>query len=179
MRAGKRRTGLRETLVGIIITLFTFTSAPAGEEEAATTVMDGKRVSIEYTLTFPDKTQVDTNVGKEPLTYTQGEQEILPALQKALLGLKVGETKSVTLSPEEGYGSVNPDAFQEVNKDLIPEEAQKVGTPLVARDPSGRTHHLRVHEVKENTVKLDFNHPLAGKTLIFDVKILKIEDSAH
>ena len=116
------------------------------------TVMDGNRVSIEYTLTLPDKTQVDTNVGKDPLTYTQGGQEILLALQKAILGLKVGETKSVTLSPEEGYGPVDPNALQEVNKDLIPEEARKVGTPLVAEDSSGLSQRLRVHEVKEETV---------------------------
>jgi len=177
MRAEKRRVGLRETLVGIVITLFTFASAPAGEEKDTMTVADGNRVSIEYTLTLPDKTPVDTNVGKEPLTYTQGGQEILPGLQKALLGLKEGETKRVTLSPEEGYGPVNPNALQEVNKDLIPEEALKVGTPLVTRDSSGRPRRLRVQEIKEETVVLDFNHPLAGKTLIFDVKVLKIKDS--
>jgi FKBP-type peptidyl-prolyl cis-trans isomerase SlyD len=177
MRAEKRRVGLRETLAGIVITLFTFASAPAGEKEAAMTVTNGNRVSIEYTLTLPDKTQVDTNIGKEPLTYTQGGQEILPDLQKALLGLKEGETKSVTLSPEEGYGPVDPNALQEVNKDLIPAEALKVGTPLVTKDSSGRPHRLRVQEVKEETVVLDFNHPLAGETLIFDVKVLKIEDA--
>ncbi len=88
MRAEKRRVGLRETLVGIVITLFTFASAPAGEEKDTMTVTDGNRVSIEYTLTLPDKTPVDTNVGKEPLTYTQGGQEILPGLQKALLVLR-------------------------------------------------------------------------------------------
>ena len=176
MRVWKQRTGLKETLIGITITLFTFANAPAGEEEAATTVVAGKRVSIEYTLTLPDKTQVDTNVGKEPLTYTQGGQEILPALQKALMGLKVGETKKVTLSPEEAYGAVSPSALQEINEDLIPEEARKVGEWVEAKDASGRMRRLRVHEVKEDTVVLDFNHPLAGKALTFDVKILKIED---
>ncbi len=176
MRAEKRRVGLRETLVGIVITLFTFASAPADEEDT-TTVMDGNHVSIEYTLTLPDKTQVDTNVGKEPLTYTQGGQEILPGLQKALLGLKEGETKKVTLSPEEGYGPVDPNAFQEVNKDLIPADALKVGTSLVTRDSSGRPRRLRVQEAKEETVVLNFNHPLAGETLTFDVKVFKIEDA--
>ncbi len=83
----------------------------------------------------------------------------------------------MTLSPEEGYGAVNPNALQEVNKDLIPEEDRKVGKWVEARDASGRTRRLRVHEVKEDTVVLDLNHLLAGKTLIFDVKVLKIEDS--
>ncbi len=80
MRAEKRRVGLRETLVGIVITLFTFASATAGEEKD--TVADGNRVSIEYTLTLPDKTQVDTNVGMEPLTYTQGGKKFCRVYKK-------------------------------------------------------------------------------------------------
>ena len=116
----RRRVKLREALVGVGIALFTLTVAsadePAGKSPAekqaeekqqtkgdAVTVTDGKRISIEYTLTLSDKTQFDTNVGREPLTYTQGSQEILPTLQKALVGLKVGETKQVTLSPQDGY----------------------------------------------------------------------------
>ncbi len=172
MKTWRQKVGLQGTLAGMSSIVFALTSACApsllsGEKGDALTVRDGKRVSIEYTLTLPDKTQVDTNVGGEPLTYTQGGQEILPALQKALVGLKVGESKQVTLSSEEGYGAVNPKAFQEVGKSSLPEEAHKVGTPLVVKDRAGRTHHARVHELKEKTVVLDFNHPLAGQTLIF------------
>ncbi len=172
MKVQRRKRGLIAGTLGLSLIFLGATNLGAGEK----VVQNGKRVSIEYTLTLPDKTQVDTNVGKEPLTYTQGGEEILPALQKALAGLKEGETKQVTLSPEEGYGPVDPQAFQEVEKSHIPKEAWKAGTPLIAKDSAGRVHAIRVHEVKDKTVVLDLNHPLAGKTLIFDVKVLKVED---
>jgi len=142
------------------------------------TVTDGKRVSIEYTVTLEDQTQVDTNVGGAPLTYTQGEQQVLPALQKKIVGLAAGESTQAVLSPDEAYGAVNPNAFQAVDKNRISEEAQKVGTQLETKDASGRTQHPRVHHIEENTVVLDFNHPLAGKTLTVDVKVLEVEESS-
>ncbi|MFQ5691876.1 MAG: peptidylprolyl isomerase [Nitrospinota bacterium] len=147
----------------------------AKAQTAPKVVVLGKRVSIEYTLVLPDKTKVDSNVGEAPLTYTQGSDEILPRLQAALLGLKEGESKEVTLKPEEAYGAVDPKAFLEVKKALIPENLREQGKQLVGRDPSGRLQRFRVHEIKEETIVLDFNHPLAGKTLIFTVKVVKVE----
>jgi FKBP-type peptidyl-prolyl cis-trans isomerase 2 len=138
------------------------------------TVSEGKHVSIEYTLSLPDATKVDSNVGGKPLTYTQGGQEILAALQAGLLGLKVGDAKQVTLSADEGYGPVDPKAFMEVDTERVPEGARTAGATLQAQDRQGRTYPIRVHELKEKTIVLDFNHPLAGKTLIFDVKILDV-----
>jgi FKBP-type peptidyl-prolyl cis-trans isomerase 2 len=143
------------------------------------TVMDGQRVSIEYTLTLPDRTQIDTNVGEEPLTYLQGGQEIPAALQRGLSGLEVGEAKRVVIPPDEGFGLVDPLGFHEVEKVRIPEDAQEVDAVLGLQDPAGGEHRIRVHEIRENTVVLDFNHLLAGKTLVFDVKILKIESCSH
>ena len=178
METLRQRIGLRGALIGASLALFALTSVSADDKGDAITVTDGKRISIEYTLTLSDKTQVDTNVGGQPLIYTQGSQEILPALQKALVGLKAGETKHVTLSAEDGYGSVDPKAFQEVDKNVVPEDGRKAGTQLMARDPSGRSRPVRVHEIKENTIVLDLNHPLAGQTLVFDVKILKVEEAA-
>lgn len=140
------------------------------------TVTEGKRVSIEYTVTLEDQTQVDTNVGGAPLTYTQGEQQILPALQKKIVGLAAGESTQAVLAPDEAYGAVNQNAFQEVDKNRIPEEGRKVGMQLETKDASGQTQHPRVHDITENTVVLDFNHPLAGRTLTIDVKVLKVED---
>ena len=84
-----------------------------------TTITDGKQVSLEYTLTLEDKSKVDSNVGKEPLVYTQGAHEIIPGLEKQLAGLKVGDTKHVEISPEEGYGQVKTElkGSQEIEKD--------------------------------------------------------------
>lgn len=140
------------------------------------TVTTGKRVSIDYTLYLADKTEVESTLGEAPLTYTQGGGTIPAALQDALLGLRVGSTKEVTLSAKEAFGLVDPKAFQEVAKNRVPEGARSVGMFLNARDQSGNSYRVRVHDVKADTVVLDFNHPLAGKTLIFDVKIVNVED---
>lgn len=139
------------------------------------TVSNGKQVSLEYTLKLEDKSVLESNVGKEPMTYTQGAHEIVPGLEKAMEGLVVGETKRVEVKPADGYGEVDPKAFQEVKKSQIPETAWKVGTQLEAKSPDGESMFPRVKEVKQDTVVLDFNHPLAGKTLLFDIKVLDIK----
>jgi FKBP-type peptidyl-prolyl cis-trans isomerase 2 len=87
----------------------------------------------------------------------------------------VGDTKQVTVDPEEGYGQVNPAAFTEVPLSELPEDAREPGTELMSRDPSGRTQRLRVHKIEDDKATLDFNHPLAGKTLVFDIKIIDIQ----
>ncbi|UCE84706.1 MAG: FKBP-type peptidyl-prolyl cis-trans isomerase [Deltaproteobacteria bacterium] len=150
-------------------------AAFAGEKEKPIVVEDGKQVSIEYTLTLADGSTADSNVGGEPLQYEQGSGRILPALEAQLAGLKVNESKHVELSADEGYGPVNPEAFQEVEAVQIPEEARSVGAVLLASSDSGQQRPVRVHEVREDKVVLDLNHPLAGESLIFDVKILAIE----
>lgn len=142
------------------------------------TVSDGKQVSLEYTLKLDDKSVLESNVGKEPMTYTQGAHEIVPGLEKAMEGLAIGDKKHVEVKPADGYGAVDPKAFQEVKKTQIPETAWKVGTQLEAKSQDGESMFPRVSEVKSDTVVLDFNHPLAGKTLFFDIKVLDIKPGA-
>jgi FKBP-type peptidyl-prolyl cis-trans isomerase SlyD len=139
------------------------------------TVSDGKTISMEYTLTLENNEVLDTNVGGEPLSFTQGSHEIIPGLETALVGMKAGESKQVTVAPEQAYGEVNPQAIQEVPIDQIPPDARKVGVQLQGKDGQGRMVTPKVTEVKEQVVVLDFNHPLAGKTLYFDVKILDVK----
>lgn len=139
------------------------------------TVDTGKLVSIEYTLSLEDDTKVDSNVGGEPLSFVHGERQILPALEEALIGMESGDERQVVLTPEQGYGPEDPKLLQEVERERVPQEAQREGTPLTARDSSGQTYQLRVQEVKDKTVVLDLNHPLAGKKLIFDVKVLDVQ----
>ena len=140
------------------------------------TVQAGREVSLEYTLTLDNKTVFDTNVGQDnPLTYTPGQHQIIPGLESALTGMAVGESKNVTVAPKDGYGEVNPEAFQTVPKENLPPEALKVGTLLQGKDASGRIVRPLVTAVNKDTVVLDFNHPLAGKTLNFDVKVVDIK----
>jgi len=138
-------------------------------------IEDGRLVSIEYTLTLDDGSTADTNVGEEPLVYTQGEGEILDALEEALAGLAVDDEKQVRIAAEQGYGPVDPDAFDQVALDDIPEDAREVGATLVAEDSEGNQRSVRVHEVRADGVVLDLNHPLAGQTLHFAVRIVAIE----
>lgn len=138
-------------------------------------VENGAKVGIEYTLKLGDGSIADSSEGREPLVYEQGSGQILPALEKSLAGLAVGQEKHVTLSPEEGYGPIHEELYQAVPIDQIPEDARQVGTPLMARDAQGHERPLRVHEVRDDEIVLDLNHPLAGKTLVFDVKVVSID----
>jgi FKBP-type peptidyl-prolyl cis-trans isomerase SlyD len=142
---------------------------------AATVVQPGSEVFFDYTLTDDEGKVVDSSKGKEPMHYVHGKGQIIPGLEKELSGMAVGSEKKVTIKPEDAYGPVNPQAFQEVPKEKLPPEALKVGTMLAAQGPGGQRVPVRVHEIKENTVVMDFNHPLAGKTLSFDVKITDVK----
>ncbi|MEQ1792813.1 MAG: peptidylprolyl isomerase [Nitrospira sp.] len=163
--------------------LGTLVSAPfihADTANSASTVVvsKGKHVSLEYTLKLNEKEIVESNVGGEPMTYLHGAEEIVPGLEKALEGMSVGEQKHIAVKPADAYGEVDQKAIQEVKKTLVPEHAWKVGAELEARGPEGQSLFPHVTEVKEDSVVLDFNHPLAGKTLYFDVKILEIRAEA-
>ncbi len=140
-------------------------------------VSTGKQVSIEYTLALEDKTVINSNIGAEPLTFIQGSHIIIPGLENALDGMRIGASKQVTVTPEDAYGPVNKDAVSEIEKAQIPEDSIKVGAVLQGQSPDGRVIIARVVEIKEETVMLDYNHPLAGKTLNFDVRVLAVEDA--
>ena len=143
--------------------------------KAASAVQDASIVSIEYTLTDDSGNVLDSNVGKEPLTYIQGAGQIVKGLEAELNGLKVGDRKKVHVKPEDGYGLPDQQAFQEIPREKIPPDAQKTGAMLMTKTQDGRTMPLRVHEVRDKTVVVDFNHPLAGKTLNFDVTVKDIK----
>jgi FKBP-type peptidyl-prolyl cis-trans isomerase SlyD len=161
-------------MCGVVLLIGAEAFPGSGAKQAPAKIADGTQVSLEYTLTLEDKTLMESNVGREPMTYQQGAHEIVPGLEKALEGVAKGEKKRVVVKPEEGYGQVDPKAFQEVKKSMIPEKARKVGAQLEAKSPDGQSMFPIVTEVKEETVTLDFNHPLAGKTLIFDVTVLDV-----
>jgi FKBP-type peptidyl-prolyl cis-trans isomerase SlyD len=143
--------------------------------ETEAQIREGSQVALEYTLSDEAGTVIESNKGKQPMSYIHGKSQIIPGLEKELSGMKVGEEKKIQVKPEDGYGPVNPDAFQEVSKDKLPPEALKVGTMLMAQGPRGQGIPVRFHEIKDTTVIMDFNHPMAGKTLSFDVKIYEIK----
>lgn len=138
-------------------------------------VKDGMLVSLEYTLKSPDGKILETSKGREPLKYIHGQKMMIPGLEKELTGMKVGAEKHVTVKPEDGYGKINPNAVQEFPKEKIPPNALKVGAVLAARSPQGMIVPMTVREIKEKTVVMDLNHPMAGKTLVFDIKVVDIQ----
>lgn len=142
-------------------------------------IKDGSRVSFEYTLSDESGNVIDSNKGQQPVTYTQGQQEIIAGLEQGLSQMDVDEEKNICLQPEDAYGPINPQGFKEVAKADVPAAGQKAGALLSARGARGEDVVIRVSEVKEDTVILDFNHPLAGKTLNFDIKVVDIEPPAE
>jgi FKBP-type peptidyl-prolyl cis-trans isomerase SlyD len=153
----------------------TAAEAQTAQAPASPTIEPGSTVRIEYTLKDDTGAVLDTNKGESPITYTQGEQQIIPALERQLTGLHAGDEKKVVLKPEEAYGTVDPAAQTEVAKELLPQDALGVGKRLMARDASGEERPVTIKEVKDKTVVLDLNHPLAGKTLSFDIKVLGVD----
>src|SRR5262245_49201384 len=129
----------------------------------------GKVISLEYTLKLEDDEVVDTNIGKAPLTYTQGANQIIRGIENAVEGMTVGEAKHVVVPPEDGYGPKDLTAVQEVPKKNVPEEVE-VGTQLHGKDARGNAVRPIVQEIKDETVSLDFNDPFGDKTLFFAVK---------
>jgi FKBP-type peptidyl-prolyl cis-trans isomerase 2 len=162
-------------LVSICLAAAVANAEESEKKEKKTVVEAGSAVGIEYTLTLEDGTKMDSNVGSEALRFEQGSGQIIPGLDKELIGMKVGEARQVKVTPDEGYGQVDPAAFTEAPVSELPEDAREPGMILMAQDNQGRTQRLRVHKIEGDKATLDFNHPLAGKTLIFDVKILEVQ----
>ena len=149
-------------------------AAPVAPVQEAPTIKSGSAVQLEYTLTDDGGAVIGSNRGRPPLRYTHGQNEIPPGLERALVGLHAGDHKSVILPPEEGFGVVDPKATAEVPKESLPSEALVVGTPLIAQSPDGGERPVRVKEIREESVVLDLNHPLAGRTLHFDIHVLDV-----
>ena len=162
------------TRVALLVLL---AAAPVGAQPTAA-IEKGSSVKIEYTLKDDKGAVLDTNTGKEALAFTQGAKQIIPGLDNALLGMKAGDSKKVTVKPEDGYGPVDPKAEAEVPKNVLPQGAAVVGTRLLARGQDGQPRPVTVKAVKDTTVLLDLNHPLAGQTLFFDVKVVSVEPPA-
>lgn len=148
-------------------------------EAQSPAIVDGSKVELEYTLIDSDGNDVGSNKGGEPLFFIQGRQEIIPGLEKALYGMRAGEEKKVTVKPAEAYGEVDPNAVEEVPKEQFPDETLTVGMDVVTLDERGERRTVRIKQLREETVVLDLNHPLAGKTLVFDVKVLSVEPPAR
>jgi FKBP-type peptidyl-prolyl cis-trans isomerase 2 len=164
-------TGLRKQQGITAILLGFFCLAHATHAEKLLPIADGSKVTLNYTVTLPDQTVVDSTVGKEPFSYIHGGHQMTPvALEQALTGLKAGDRKRITLAAAKAFGHYDEKKRVTVPIGSVPADT-KVGSLL--RSEEGL--EARVIEVNADVVVLDTNHPLAGKNLVFDVNILKVE----
>jgi FKBP-type peptidyl-prolyl cis-trans isomerase 2 len=146
-----------------IIGLTAAASAGAAQDQ---TIADGKKVVIEFTITVPEEHAV---IPKNVAQFVQGKHDLLPALESALNGLKAGETKRVDLKPDEAFGPYDETKKMKVAREELPSDL-RAGAIMHNRD--GRP--FVVVEVSDNNALIDYNHPLAGKHLVFDVKVLQV-----
>ena len=138
-------------------------------------VEKGNTIKVEYSGSFENGEVFDASEKHgEPLEFKAGEGMVVPGFDTAVIGMDVGEEKSVTLKPVEAYGESHPNAVQKVPKDKFPAEAKEgmmIGVPL----PNGQQIPAKITKIDDKEVTIDMNHPMAGKTLIFKIKIVSSE----
>jgi FKBP-type peptidyl-prolyl cis-trans isomerase SlpA len=137
-------------------------------------VTSNSTVSVHYTGRLEDGTVFDSSLveGREPLTATLGQGNLIPGFENGLVDMIVGEKKTIEIEPENAYGQINPQMVNEVAKSQVP-EGVSVGDMLQAMSPAGPIN-VKVLDIKEDVVVLDANHPLAGQKLIFDLEVISI-----
>jgi FKBP-type peptidyl-prolyl cis-trans isomerase 2 len=136
------------------------------------------KVTLDYEGKLETGEIFDTSKHEEhshPLTFVVGEGQVIPGFEKAVLGMNVDEEKEFEIEPEDAYGMPDERLFQEVPRNVLPSEPQpEVGMTLIMQTQQGNIP-VMISEVKEDSVILNLNHPLAGKKLIFKIKVLKVE----
>lgn len=140
-------------------------------------VQEKSNVSVHYTGTLETGEVFDSSLERDPLSFTVGEGQMIPGFEKAVKGMKLNETKKITIEPEEAYGEVKPEMVQTIGKEQLPADMEvQVGQQLASQMPDGQQIVVTVTEIKDDAITIDANHPLAGKTLNFDIEVIKIED---
>jgi len=135
-------------------------------------IKEGSKVKLHYTGKFEDQNVFDSSVGREPLEFTVGEGMLIPGFERGVIGMEPGNTKTIEIEPEQGYGELREDLLQEVNVSQLP-QGVKVGDVLSADTPAGPINVV-VREINGDNATVDANHPLAGKKLIFELEIVEV-----
>jgi FKBP-type peptidyl-prolyl cis-trans isomerase 2 len=150
-------------------------TAPVAQPASNLTIDKDRVVKFHYTLKVGSEV-VETTEGKEPLQYTHGQGALIPGLENALVGLKAGDEKTVIVEPKDGYGEVIKEAIKEFTKDTFPKDmTPQKGMILEFKGPNGESIPGIIEEIKDDKVMVNFNHPLAGKILEFQVKIVEVK----
>jgi peptidylprolyl isomerase len=136
---------------------------------------DGDTVKIHYTGKLENGTVFDTSKDRQPLEFAVGNGKIIPGFEKAIIGMGVGDTKTITVQPEEAYGPSRKELIMDIKKTDLPEDiTPAIGKQLQIRQKDGNPIEITITDMDEDTVTLDANHPLAGNTLVFEVELVEI-----
>ena len=139
-------------------------------------VKQNDTVRVHYTGKLTDGQVFDSSLEREPIEFTMGQGQLIPGFEKGLLDMKVNEKKTIEIPSEEAYGEPRQELIQEVDKSQLPDEIKpEPGMGLVSKSPDGREMNLVVKEVKDDSIVVDGNHPLAGKDLVFDLEVIEIK----
>jgi FKBP-type peptidyl-prolyl cis-trans isomerase 2 len=145
------------------------------------TIKKGDKIKVEYTGTFEDGTVFDSTTHKDhthPIEFEVGAKQLIKGFDDAVVGMKVDEEKNITIKPEEAYGERKEELSKEIPRDKLPKEPEpKVGMALMMNSPDGQQFPAVIKSVDEEKIVIDLNHPLAGKTLNFKIKIVEINSS--
>ncbi len=140
------------------------------------TVQDGLVVSMDYKLTV-DGEVLDSSDEAGPLQFLAGYENIVPGLEREMIGMKIGESKDVVVEPEDGYGEFDEEGFMDVPRSEFPSDMEiEEGLELSVTDEDGQNQYARVEKVTDTSVRLDLNHPLAGAELHFNVKVVALRE---
>ena len=136
---------------------------------------DGDRVAVNYTGKLEDGTVFDTSAGRQPLEFVVGEGKVVPGFEDAVRGMSPGEAKTATIEPDHAYGEHRSELMITIDRKKVPEHLElRPGQRLALRAPDNKEVPVTVARVTEEDVLLDANHPLAGKTLVFDIELVEI-----
>ncbi|MFO8099064.1 MAG: peptidylprolyl isomerase [Salinibacter sp.] len=137
----------------------------------------GDEVQVHYTGKLEDGTVFDTSEEGEPLSFTIGEERVIPGFEEAVTGMEPGDSKTTEVDPEQAYGEHREDMVMEMEKDQIPDEVDpEVGQQLQLRLENGQTVPVLITALGDDSVTIDANHPLAGRTLIFEIELVDVAE---
>ena len=139
-------------------------------------VKKGNKVKVEYVGSLEDGTVFDSSeIHNEPLEFIVGAGQLIKGFDDAVVGMKIGEEKEIRLPPNEAYGPHNPEFVKDMPRDCFPEDQEiQSGMMFMIALQNGRQIPVRISKVSDYTVTVDLNPPLAGKTLVFHIKLLEI-----
>ena len=139
-------------------------------------VKQNDTVVVHYTGKLKTGQVFDSSLEREPMEFTLGQGQLIPGFENGIIDMTVSEKKSIEIPSDEAYGEAKPELILEIEKTQIPEEIKpEIGVRLMSTSPDGNQMPLLITEVKETTIIVDANHPLAGQDLIFEVELIEIK----